>query len=267
MSFLDDNSPTPFASHSGINWNGHVGTVQYGKNDGQVVQFYNRSVLNKARSLENGRPFHEDIVYVKYFTPGEQRQQINDRPARQDDKMRWPMQWHQFSQNKAQTVEGTPIGVLYPDNPSIADQCRSAGVYTVEQLATLNATAIENVGMGGQAWVNYAVKYLEAANKGVGASEMRKELETRDSQIRTLEQKVELLMKANAQLQANNMSGGADVAKLIETLQAATSRPQMPIGHSIPQAFDAQTAQINATSVQTEIAAKRKPGRPRKTAA
>jgi hypothetical protein len=203
---------------------------------------------------------------VKYFTPGEQRQQINDRPARQDDKMRWPMQWAQFSQNKMQTVEGTPIDQLYPDHPSIGDQCRSAGVYTVEQLADLNAGSIENVGMGCQTWVNYAKKYLEAANKGVGASEMRKELETRDGQIRVLEQKVEMLMKTNAQLQANAMAGGVDQAKLMEMIQAATNRPQMPVGHNIPPAFDAQTAQINATHVTKEVAAS-KTKRNRKTAA
>lgn len=263
---MDDFSPTPFATPSGINWAGHVGTVQYGKSDGQVVQFYNRSVQNAARSLENGRPFYEDKIYVKYFTPGEQRQQINDRPANQQDRLRWPMQWAQFSQNKAQTVEGTPIGVLYPDHPSIEAQCRAAGVYTVEQLADLNATAIENVGMGCQTWVNYAKKYLEAAQKGVDAGTMRKELDQRDSQIRVLEQKVEMLMRANSQLQANAMAGGIDNSKLQEMIAAAMNRPQLPVGHDIGQAFDAQTAQINATHVTREVAdTKRR--RPKKTAA
>jgi hypothetical protein len=266
MSMLDDNSPTPFASPSGISWNGHTGTVQYGKSDGQVVQFYNRSVLNKAKSLDHGRPYNEDVVYVRYFTPGEQRQQINDQPARPDDRLRWPMQWAQFSQNKAQTVEGTPISVLYPDHPSIEAQCRGAGVYTVEQLADLNATAIENVGMGCQTWVTFAKNYLEAANKGVNASTMRKELETRDSQIRVLEQKVELLMRTNAQLQANAMTGTVDQAQLQQMIAAAMARPAMPVGHDIPKAFDAQTAQINATHVTREVA-ETKRRRPKKTAA
>ena len=180
--------------------------------------------------------------------------------------MRWPMQWAQFSQHKAQTVEGTPIDQLYPDHPSIGDQCRSAGVYTVEQLANLNAGAIENVGMGCQTWVNYAQKYLEAANKGVGASEMRKELELRDSQIRTLEQKVDILMKTNAKLQASAMQGGVDQQQLQQMIAQAMARPAMPIGHDIGQAFDAQTAQINATHATREVAAT-KTKRTRKTAA
>jgi hypothetical protein len=266
---MDDLSPTPFQTPSGINWNGHTGTVQYGKSDGQVVQFYNRSVQNKPKSLEHGRPFYEDHIYVKYFTPGEQRQQINDRPAKQEDKLRWPMQWAQFSQNKAQTVEGTPIGVLYPDHPSIADQCRAAGVYTVEQLADLNAGAIENVGMGCQTWVNNAKRYLEVANKGVAASTMRKELETRDSQIRTLEQTVKMLKDEIARMADGKQQAGMDLAQVQAMISQAMGRPtipQTPNGQDIPQSFDAQTAQINATHVTREVAdTKRR--RTKKTAA
>jgi hypothetical protein len=257
---MEDLSPTPFASPSGINWNGHTGTVQYGKSDGQVVQFYNRSVQNQAKTLEAGRPYHEDILYVRYFTPGEQRTQINDRPATQQDKLRWALQWGQFSQNKHQTVEGTPISVLYPDHPSIEAQCRSAGVYTVEQLAELSAHAIESVGMGCQTWVNYAAKYLEVANKGVSASKMRHELETRDSQIRVLEQQIGMLKKEISRMADGKQQAGMDLAQVQAMISQAMGRPVTPTtpnGQSIPQTFDAQTAQINATHVTREVAAKK----------
>ena len=52
----------------------------------------------------------------------------------------------------------------------------------------------------------------------------------------------------------------------MEMIQAATNRPQMPVGHNIPPAFDAQTSQINATHVTKEVAAS-KTKRNRKTAA
>src|ERR1700686_1369111 len=257
---MEDLSPTPFASPSGINWNGHTGTVQYGKSDGQVVQFYNRSVQNQAKTLEHGRPYPEDIIYVRFFTPGEQRAQINDRPANRNDQMRWALQWNQFQQNKAQTVEGTPISVLYPDHPSIEAQCRSAGVFTVEQRAELSAHAIESVGMGAQSWVNYAVKYLEVANKGVNASTMRRELDQRDGQIRTLEQTVDMLKKEVARLQTGKQADTVGRAEMQAMIAAAMGQPQFPKtpdGQPISKAFDAQTAQINAGHVTREVAEKK----------
>lgn len=257
---MEDLSPTPFASPSGINWNGHTGTVQYGKSDGQVVQFYNRSVENKAKSVEHGRPYHEDVIYVRYFTPGEQRTQINDRPANRNDQMRWALQWSQFQQNKAQTVEGTPISVLYPDNPSIEAQCRSAGMYTVEQLAGASAHAIEQIGMGAQAWVNYAVKYLEVANKGVNASTMRKELEQRDSELRVQAQQIDMLKKEVQRLQSGKQAETVGRAEMQAMIAAAMGNPQFPKtpdGQPISAAFDSQTAQINATHVTREVAEKK----------
>jgi hypothetical protein len=257
---MEDLSPTPFASPSGINWNGHTGTVQYGKSDGQVVMFYNRSVQDAAKSQEQGRPYFEDKIYVRYFTPGEQRTQINDRPANRNDQMRWALQWAQFQANKAQTVEGTPISLLYPDHPSIEAQCRAAGVFTVEQLAALSAHAIESVGMGAQAWVNYAVKYLEVANKGVSASKMRHELDQRDGQIRVLEQQVDLLKKEIARMADGKQQSGMDLAQVQAMISQAMGRPTIPTtpnGQAIPQTFDAQTAQINAGHVTREVAEKK----------
>ena len=257
---MEDLSPTPFAPPSGIAWNGHTGTVQYGKSDGQVVMFYNRSVQNVAKTQENGRPYFEDKVYVRYFTPGEQRTQINDRPATSNDQMRWALQWQQFQQNKSQTVEGTPISVLYPDHPSIEAQCRAAGVFTVEQLASLSAHAIESVGMGAQAWVNYAAKYLEVANKGVSASKMRHELDQRDGQIRTLEQTVDMLKKEVARLQTGKQADTVGRAEMQAMIAAAMGQPQFPKtpdGQPISKAFDAQTAQINAGHVTKEVADKK----------
>ena len=258
---MEDLSPTPFASPSDIAWNGHTGTVQYGKSDGQVVMFYNRSVQDMVKSQEQGRPYFRDVIYVKYFTPGEQRTQINERPANRNDQMRWALQWNQFQQNKAQTVEGTPIGLLYPDHPSIEAQCRAAGVYTVEQLAELSAHAIESVGMGAQKWVNDAQKYLEVANKGVNASTMRRELDQRDSELRVQAQQIELLKKEVARLQTGKQADVVGRSEMQAMIAAAMGQPQFPKtpdGQPISKAFDAQTAQINAGHVTREVADKSK---------
>lgn len=237
-----------FQPHSGVEWRGNVGQVKYG-NDDLVVLFYYRPTHNPAKSKEAGRPIYDDVVYVRYHQPTE-RLNINDRPATEEHKRRWPLQWHQFSQNKSQVPEGTPVDVLYPEHPSIPATLRASGVHTVEQLAALEGTQVDNVGMGGQRWVNDARKFMEAANKGVKASQMRQELETRDGEIRVLKQQVDQLKEEVVRLRSN--SGGLTEEQVRQIVAGAQMRPIIPANPG--PAFDAATAQINAAHPTAEIA-------------
>lgn len=245
-----------FVNHSGIKWNGHVGTVEYGGGDKTMIaMFYNKAIQNPQKSLENGRPYFEDVIYVRIHPPGE-RLNIVDRPANATDKRRWPMQWAQFMENRVQMPEGTPVDLLYPDQPSVAAVLRANHVYTIEQCAELSGNAIEEIGMGSQRYVNDSKKYLEAANKGVGASQLRRELEDRDGKIRTLEHQISLLQAKVEQLQDNNTTN-VDLAQLQALMAGLQGRPQFPKAPGIAPVFDSQTAQINATHVTQDIKPKR----------
>lgn len=237
-----------FASPTNITWQGSTGMVEYGGGDkGMVCMFYNRALHSPAKSREQGRPVYEDKVFVRIHPPGE-RLNIVDREARGDDQRRWPMQWAQFKQNKQQTPEGTPIDLLFPDYPSVAATLRAAGVYTVEACAALSAEAIDTIGMGSQRYVNAAVKYLEFASKGVHATQMRAELEERDREIKVLKKTVEDL-KATVEGMRSIQPNQPDLAQLQSLLAGVMQRPV-----SVPSTpFDAQTAQINATSATAQI--------------
>jgi hypothetical protein len=243
-----------FASPTGINWNGNVGTVQYGTDKNLVVMFYTKPRHNPAKSNEAGRPVYEDIPYVRIHPPGE-RLNIVDRPVTAEDPKKYAMQWAQFQQNKEQVPDGTPIDLLYPDHPSVGATLRANGVYTVEQCAELSGPAIDSIGMGAQRYSNDAQKYIQAANKGVKASQLRHELDERDSQIRTLTQMVDSLKSEVERLReaSINSVGLAQVQQLIAGQQG---RPQYPAGapKQMAPAFDAQTAQINATHATGDIA-------------
>lgn len=244
-----------FANPTNITWQGHTGLVEYGGGDkGMVAMFYNRPVHNPGKSQEAGRPFYEDKVYVRIHPPGE-RLNIIDRAANDTDRRRWPLQWHQFSQNKQQHPEGSPIDLLYPEYPSIASMMRAASVFTIEQCAELSAPAIENIGMGCQRYVNDAKKYLEAANKGVKASQMRHELEERDREIKMLKKTVDDLMAQVSELRDNN-SSQPNMAQIQTLLAGVMQRPT----HMPSKTFDPQTAMINATSA-TSLVTQGKPKR------
>lgn len=157
--------------------------------DKLIVGFYRKSVLNVAKSKEQGRRICEDHDFVKIMHPGESLN-ILDRAVIESDKHRWPRQWAQYNQGKQQIPDGIPITLLYPANPSISDMLLGYNIHTVEQLANLSGTAIQTVGMGCQEWVNYAKAYLEKANKGVDFHRFEKENQEKDQEISTLRRQV-----------------------------------------------------------------------------
>ncbi len=249
--------PTEFAPHQRDNivWGGIGGHVGYdsGVNEkGLVVWFYNRSVHQKAQSVAEGRPIHKDVTYVHIAPPGE-KLNIVDRPATGADARRFPTQWQQFTTNKQQTPDGTPVDLLYPDSPSVGATLRASGVYTVEQLAELSGHAIDNVGMGAQQWVNAAQKYLAAANKGVKLTQYRHDLEERDRQVAFLSKQVEELTQTIAKMRDQEvMRGNMALQSLVASnLPRPTHMPQ--------QAFDPEQAMINDRGRTERLPSRAKP--------
>lgn len=245
-----------FAPARNINWNGHVGTVDYGNNQNMVVMFYNKAEPNPAKSNAAGRPIFEDKVFVRIHPPGE-RLNIVDREADESHKRRYPIQWRQFQEQKQQIPEGTPIDLLYPDHPSVGATLRAHGVYTIEQCADLSANAIETIGMGAQTYVNTAKNYLSASNKGVKAVEFRKTIDDLQQQNKLLERQVEQLKGQLDQVLQQRLTGQDAVAQIQSMLAGQMQRPQyMPnVG------FDPAVAQINATHGSSAVKPARKRAR------
>lgn len=249
-----------FVPHSGIQRMGEWGgVVKYGSDDRMIVMFYLNAVHNPAKSNDAGRPVFEDRLFVKIHPPGE-RLNVVDRPATDTDKKRWPVQWHQFNDNQPQTSSGTPVEMLHPNQPSISAALKASGVHTVEQLSELSANAIESIGMGAQQWVNEATRYLQVANKGVKASELKKLLDERDRENNHLKHKLELMETELNHLreQSSNSVTMKDVQKLLSQQGGQGRRPLYPKGSILDGQFDAQTAQINGTQTRDDV---RKPVR------
>lgn len=248
------------------------GMVEYGGARSQVAIFYLRPVHSPAKSREQGRPVYEDKVYVRVSPPGE-RLNIIDRPATHQDRAVWPQQYQQFMSQQEQRPDGTPIEMLYPDKPSVVAMLKANNVLTIEQCAELSSDAINTIGMGSQGYVNDAVRYVEVASKGVSASQMRRELEERDSEIRTLRQQVDALKAEVAKLTTPGrgaMGMPALTPEMMSAVQLMVAQmvgqpavpPSVP-GIPVAAAFDAQTAMINANSPTTQEVSRRPTGKAR----
>jgi hypothetical protein len=246
-----------FVSHSGIKRMGDWGgIVQYGGGDStMVVMFYMKPVQNPGKSAEAGRPYFDDKIYVRIHPPGE-RLNIIDREANEQDKRRFPMQWVQFNENRPQLSDGTPIDMLFSHSPAIAAALKASGVHTVEQCAKLSAHAIEQIGMGAQQWSNDAQRYLEVANKGVKASQLKAALDEKDRKIHSLEHTVELLQAelSNIRERQNQAVTMEDVQQIIANQGGGQGkRAQFAPGKQLSRSFDSQTAQINANHITRDI--------------
>jgi len=171
------------------------GAAHSGPTDDQLmVGFYRRSVQNKARSEQEGKPVFEGRDYVKIQHPGESLNVV-DREATVQDKQRWPQRWAQYSQGVNQSPDGIPITLLFPSKPEIEATLRGYNIHTVEQLANLSAHGISTIGMGAQDWVNGAKKYMDRAEKGVDHHRFETELAAKQRQIDTMARQIEELTR------------------------------------------------------------------------
>ncbi len=241
------------ANSGSIQWQGEWGgTVQLERNNNMAI-FFNKAVHNPAKSTEKGSPHYDNVTFVRIAPPGE-RLNIVERPAREEDRRRFPVQWAQFQQNQEQLPEGMPIDLLYPERPAVGATLRANGVYTVEQCAGLSGTAIDSIGMGAQQYANDAQKMLEMANKGVNSVKHRKDLEERDQKIRILENNIQNLQAALANLEAR-----ASAAPNLDQIQNLLAGLQQRPVHLPNKGFDSQTAAINANHGSALEAADRTP--------
>jgi len=241
-----------FQVHNGIKWQGDVGVVQYGGGDpSMVVMFYVKPVRNPSKSAESGRPYFDDKVFVRIHPPGE-RLNIVEREATDTDKRRFPMQWNQFVQNAPQTADGTPIDFLFADKPSVAAALKASGVHTVEQCGALSAHAIESIGMGAQQWVNEAMRYLEVANKGVKASQLKAALDEKDREIHSLKHTLDLVQAELAHLR-ENQTNAVTMEDFQRMFANQSGRGVFPPGKQLNPNFDAQSAQIAATHITKDL--------------
>ena len=239
---------TPFLPNNGIDWHGDVGTVKYGPGDkAMVVMFYNKPVHQPGPSSAAGRQIFKDEVYVRIAPPGE-RLNIVDRPANRQDAHRFPIQYQQFKANQEQLPEGTPIEQLYPDKPSVAATLRAYNVHTIEMCAELSGNAIDSIGMGAQGYVNDAQRYIEISNKGVTATEFRKEIEDKDRLIERLTQNVAML-----QGQVNTLLTSQQQAPTMESIQQLLAGMMVRPPVAMAGGADPQMSMINANHKTADL--------------
>lgn len=190
---------------------GMQGMVQFGEDTKKFVVFYEKTVHNPVKSQEAGRPEYDVVTYVRMQDPGDNLQ-ITDRPARENDRRRFPRHYQAFLDGRGTEQPGTPIELLFPANPELVAMFKHLKVTTIQALANLEGNGLSAVGMGAQEFKQKAAKYLDMAKEGEAYSHLQGELGKRDQEIAALKQqnadmndRLDKLLKA---MEANAANAG-----------------------------------------------------------
>jgi len=178
------------------------GLVEFGSDDKLYVTFSSKAVVDVIKSREAARPIHQQVTYVRIQQPAER--DYVERPATDLDIRRFRRQYQAFLDGKVEQPEGTLLSVLFFNNPEIVENLKYLKLFTIEQLANINDTQIQQIGLGGREFHQKAKDFLSKSEKGKGFHEL-------EQQIKQLNLKVQELTDKNSALEAAFEDEGEEV--------------------------------------------------------
>lgn len=151
-----------------------------------IVTFYERAVLNRARSEADGVARYDNREYVRILVPG-QKLNVVDQPARDEHRKRFPRAYQAYREGREQRPEGTPIESWPYLTPAQVAELRALSILTVEQMAGLSDAGLQQIGMGARDLQTRAKAFL--AGTSAENQQLRGELDALKAQLAELTEK------------------------------------------------------------------------------
>lgn len=206
--------------------------------DGTALRFFERPVKNNFQSEKNGRPIFDNALMVEVMVPGSREStpefeiertycvEASPDPAnrlveRSPKYVQYQQQVEAYkAQNGVGLVSGTPISQWAQIDAGTAATLKAQGIHTVEMLAGVQDTHLNNLGMGGRVLRDQAQAYINTRQFGVPSAQMAAETANlRDDNMRLTGQVNDLSTRLNAALAEN-----------AALKQGQPAPPQMPGG-------------------------------------
>ena len=141
---------------------------------------------NAQRTKEAGFPVYDRAIKLAVMTPGSPMQQFSTIVERIDmdgksDKSdlyykKYQAQIEMFKAGeKGPEAKGLPLTQWATMDRAMAKTYSAAGIYTVEQLAELEGTQLQGLGIGAQTWKKKAIAHLAQMNSGAEVSRLSNE--------------------------------------------------------------------------------------------
>jgi len=174
------------------------GNPRFAGDKSLYVKFYYQPVLDKTKSLAEGRPIYQDKEYVDIIVPGDKGNVVT-RPVRPMDRQRWPEIYKAFQENAEQVQIGTPLAVWPGITRSQVEELKYFKVLTVEQLAHMPDSVAQKF-MGVNTLRTRAQTFLEASKGMAQNDQFNDAISKKDAQISALNEAVKELSAAVASI-------------------------------------------------------------------
>lgn len=166
-----------------------------------AIRFFMDALQDPEASQKEGRLVARDVPFVEIRVRGD-RNNIQIRPVRDDDKRRWPEVWRAFEAGMATPVTGTPLKEWPAVSKSFVMELNYLGYTTVEELANASDSVCAKV-PGLQQYKQKAIVFLEFSKKSSEPgniadqlNEMRNLIETQNRQLQEQSQIIARLQSA-----------------------------------------------------------------------
>lgn len=168
-----------------------------------AVRFYQKAVENEWRTSQEGRPISFMADFVRIEVPGDMTTVI-DTFVNDDHKKRFPIQWAQYLNEKAEGQVSEAQGTLLRDwsllTPAQVNDLKHYKFFTVEQVANASDQQIQSLGMmlgmSGFTFRDRAKAFLANAKDSSVVIAQADELRRRDQEIAELKAQMEELVRA-----------------------------------------------------------------------
>lgn len=163
------------------------------------VEFHTVPVEDKIASREQGRPIFKDEEFCRIRWVGDNKREL-DEPAHQfvdrDPQtnhartyaQKFPEHYRLFKSNQdQQAMAGTPLSEVPFLTEAKRAELRALNIRTLENLAQLEGSNLQRLGIGGRELKNQAQAWLDKANGAATESRLASELAARDNTIETMQ--------------------------------------------------------------------------------
>lgn len=166
------------------------------RDDNCRPRFHLKPVYMEAESAAAAREIYRDFEYVEITVPGQPKSTV-DRKVRPEDMRRWPVDYQAFKLNLQAPTAGTPLRRWTLISPAEVETLEYMKVRTVEELAGLSDSQVQNCGPGTEKLRRNAKAWLKQAKDNAGLSEMSARIDQMEGQLALTTKALE---KALAQL-------------------------------------------------------------------
>ena len=153
--------------------------------DGVFATFYNDGIKNDFKTKKEGFPVFDTVLMLKVQVPNST--DCVPRPARDEDKKRFPKSWQAYVEGSEPAEHGYPLNQWPQITAGELKILEANQIKTVEQLAELADSGIHRLGQGGQNMKTRAQKFL--ASRGETET-LRQENDKLRSEVSELEERL-----------------------------------------------------------------------------